>query len=113
MSSDDARRDNHAMAREVGLPLARALVAFTKGEHDGAADQLYAVRAQTQRFGGSHAQRDVVDQTLLAACVRGGGRKTLGRALLNERVLAKPVTPLTRHWADAMGRAFSRAVHDD
>ena len=109
MTAEDARRDNHAMAREVGLPLARALLAFAKGDDDSAADQLYAVRTQAARFGGSHAQRDVIDQTLLAACARGRGRKALGRALLNERLLAKPVTPLTRHWADAMGGASARA----
>jgi hypothetical protein len=109
MSSDDAKRDNHAMAREVGLPLARGLTAFSKGEFDAAADQLYAVRQQAQRFGGSHAQRDVIDQTLLAACARGTGRKALGRALLNERILAKPMTPLTRHWSEAMGEATARA----
>jgi hypothetical protein len=110
MNAEDARRDNHAMAREAGLPLARALLAFGKGEFDSAADQLYAVRTAAQRFGGSHAQRDVIDQTLLAACARGTGRKALGRALLNERLLAKPVTPLTRHWADAMGGATERAT---
>jgi hypothetical protein len=108
MNSDDARRDNHAMAREVGLPLARGLAAFSKGEFDAAADQLYAVRQHAQRFGGSHAQRDVIDQTLLAACARGTGRKALGRALLNERFLAKPMTPLTRHWSEAMGEATAR-----
>jgi hypothetical protein len=110
MAGDDARRDNHAMAREVGLPLARALLAFAKGDFDSAADQLYAVRGQAQRFGGSHAQRDVIDQTLLAACTRGSGRKALGRALLNERVLARPLTPLTRHWVEAMGEASERAT---
>jgi hypothetical protein len=26
----------------------------------------------------------------------------LGRAVLNERRLAKPVTPLTRYWADRL-----------
>jgi hypothetical protein len=112
MSNDDARRDNHAMAREVGLPLARGLLAFAKGEFDAAADQLYAVRSQAQpyqRMGGSHAQRDAIDQTLLAACARGNGRKALGRALLNERSLAKPPTPLTRHWADALGGGIERA----
>jgi tetratricopeptide (TPR) repeat protein len=101
--------DNHAMAREVGLPLARGLLAFGKGEFDSAADQLYAMRALSSRFGGSHAQRDVIDQTLLAACARGSGRKALGRALLNERTLAKPLTPLTRHWCEAMGEATVRA----
>jgi hypothetical protein len=26
----------------------------------------------------------------------------MGRAVLNERVMAKPVTPLTRHWIEAL-----------
>ena len=98
----EARRDNHAVAREVGLPLARGLIAFARGDTDEAADLLYAARASAQRLGGSHAQRDVIDQTLLAACARGS-RKALGRAVLNERLLAKPITPLTRHWLEALG----------
>jgi hypothetical protein len=89
------------MAREVGLPLMRALLALTRGDADGAADALYPVRAVAQRFGGSHAQRDLIDQTLLAASARGS-RRALGRALLNERRLAKPLTPLTRHWMERM-----------
>ena len=101
MAAEDASRDNHGVAREVGLPLARGLLAFARGEHDAAADLLYAARTQARRFGGSHAQRDVIDQTLIAACARGS-RKALGRALLNERVLAKPVTPLTQHWLEAL-----------
>ena len=105
LAADDARRDNHAVAREVGLPLARGLLAFARGDTDDSADLLYAARGQAQRLGGSHAQRDLIDQTLLAACARGG-RKALGRALLNERVLAKPLTPLTRHWQEALD------VHD-
>ena len=102
LAADDARRDNHAVAREIGIPLARGLIAFARGEHNDSADQLYAARAQAQRLGGSHAQRDVIDQTLLAACARGS-RKALGHALLNERLLAKPLTPLTRHWQEALG----------
>ena len=64
---------------------------------DAAADALYAARGVAQRFGGSHAQRDLIDQTLLsaaAACTRGG----IGRALINERRMAKPLTPLSAHW---------------
>ena len=100
----DARRANHAMAREVGLPLQRALLAFGRGEHDAAADALYPVRALAQRFGGSHAQRDLIDLTLLAAAARGS-RRSLGHALLRERLMAKPATPMTRHWMDALGVA--------
>ncbi|MES2959288.1 MAG: tetratricopeptide repeat protein [Pseudomonadota bacterium] len=109
LAADDARRDNHAVAREVGLPLARGLVAFARGDVDDGADLLYAARAQAQRLGGSHAQRDVIDQTLLAACARGS-RKALGRALLNERVLGKPLTPLTRHWQEALDCDGARAM---
>jgi hypothetical protein len=101
--------DNDAMAREVGLPLARGLLAFAAGDHDAAADLLYGARLHAHRFGGSHAQRDVIDQTLLAACSRGS-RRALGRAVLNERLLAKPATPLTRHWSEALGAAASRAM---
>ena len=101
MAADDARRDNHLVAREVGQPLARGLLAFAHGQADDSADLLYAARAQAQRLGGSHAQRDLIDQTLIAACARGS-RQALGRALLNERVLAKPLTPLTKHWQEAL-----------
>jgi hypothetical protein len=102
LSAEDARRSNHLMAREVGLPLMRGLLLMSRGDAGSAADTLYPVRAGAQRFGGSHAQRDLVDQTLLAAAARGG-RGALGRALLNERVMAKPVTPLTRHWLERIG----------
>lgn len=109
MAADDARRVNHAMAREVGLPLMRGLLALTRGDADGAADLIHPVRGIAQRFGGSHAQRDLIDQTLLAAAARGS-RRALGRALLNERLLAKPATPLTRHWIERVGgREAARA----
>ncbi len=101
MQPEDARRSNHAMAREVGLPLMRGLLAYSRGEHEAAAQALYPVRRIAQRFGGSHAQRDLIDQTLLASCA-AGGQHNLGRALINERLMAKPATPLTRHWAERL-----------
>jgi tetratricopeptide (TPR) repeat protein len=102
MSADDARRSNHGMAREVGLPLMRALLAYARGEADVSADGLYAARSIAQRFGGSHAQRDLIDQTLLAAAARGS-RAALGRALINERLMAKPSTPLSAYWREQLG----------
>ncbi|MCA0244664.1 MAG: tetratricopeptide repeat protein [Proteobacteria bacterium] len=101
LEAGDARRSNHLMAREVGLPLLRALLAFAREDFDAAADGLYAMRGSAQRFGGSHAQRDLIDLTLLAAAARGS-RRAMGRALLRERLMAKPRTPLTRHWMEAM-----------
>jgi hypothetical protein len=90
---------NKAMAREVGLPLMRGLLAFAQGRYDEAIGLLQPVRSMAHHFGGSHAQRDLIDQTLLAAAARSAHHKGLGRALLNERRLAKPSTPLTQHWA--------------
>jgi hypothetical protein len=102
MAPEDARRSNHQMAREVGLPLMRGLLAWTRGAAQSACEQIYPVRALAQRFGGSHAQRDLIDLTLLAAAA-GGGHRAMGRALVNERRMAKPITPLTRHWMEALG----------
>jgi hypothetical protein len=107
LAADDVPRSNHTMAREVGAPLMRALLAFARGDAGAAAQALYAVRAKAQRFGGSHAQRDVIDQTLLAAAAADPGVRALGRAVLNERRSAKPATPLTRHWAERLGVALS------
>jgi len=101
LTPTDAGRTNHLMAREVGLPLIRGLVALARGDADGAVDLIAPVRAQAARLGGSHAQRDLIDQTLLAAAA-DGGRRSLGRALINERTMAKPVTPLTRHWIERL-----------
>jgi len=98
----EATSDNHAMAREVGLPLMNGLLAFERGDMAEVAKLLYPLRTVAHHFGGSHAQRDVIEQTLLAACAAPGGDRALGRLLLNERRLAKPSTPLTQHWVQRM-----------
>jgi len=102
MQPEDARRSNHATAREVGLPAMRAVLAYQRGDHAAVAQILYPLRRAVHRLGGSHAQRDLLDQTLLAACACSG-QHSLGRALFNERLMAKPATPLTRHWALRLG----------
>jgi tetratricopeptide (TPR) repeat protein len=102
LNAEEARRNNHLMAREVGLPLMRGLLALARGDADSALSLIYPARAVAQRFGGSHAQRDLIDQTLLSAAAQSQ-RPTLGRALLNERCMAKPQTPLTRHWMAQLG----------
>ena len=81
------------MADEVGLPVARALLAFNDGRYDKAIDILLEVRDIAHRFGGSHAQRDILNLTLIEAAVRGG-RHRLAEHLLNERTALKPRSPL-------------------
>ncbi len=93
---------NRAVARDVGGPLMRGMLAYARGRFDEAIETLYPVRALASRFGGSHAQRDLLDQTLIAASAQAGDT-SIGRALLNERLLAKPATPLTEHWARRLG----------
>ena len=95
---------NAAMAREVGLPLMRALLAFDAGDAAEAVGLLAPLRETAHRFGGSHAQRDLIDQTLLAACAMPNGDRALGRALLNERLLARGATPQVEQWRARLGR---------
>lgn len=104
-SASQAQADNRAMVHEVGLPLMRGLVAFAAGDAAQTCRLIYPLRALAHRFGGSHAQRDLIDQTLLAAAA--AAEPALGRALLNERRLAKPATPLTEHWAARIGERLA------
>jgi len=100
---------NAMMSREVGLPVARALAAFGRGRYEVAIDELLPVRARVNRFGGSHAQRDVVHLTLIEAALRGG-RASLARALAAERIGVKPSSPFNwRLTARALGAAGLRA----
>ncbi|MFZ2990514.1 tetratricopeptide repeat protein [Ideonella sp.] len=104
MQADEARRSNHRTAREVGLPLMRGLLAGARGDETQALTLIQAVRPQWGRLGGCQVQRDLLDQTLLAAAATQAA--PIGRALLNERLMSKPATPLTRHWAERLQLAL-------
>ena len=81
--------DNAGVTRDVGLPVARAIFAYGRGRDPEAIDLLRGVRNGAARFGGSHAQRDLLDLTLIAAA-RRDGQTALERALLAERAAALP-----------------------
>ena len=76
--------DNARFTRLVGAPGVEAVVAFVEGRYGQCADLLRSIRNQAQLFGGSHAQRDLLDQTLIAAAIRGN-QTNLARALQRER----------------------------
>ena len=86
---------NGRMTRDVGLPLARGLVAFSRGDHATCIRELLAIRQHAHRFGGSHAQRDIIHLTLLEAALRSG-RTPLAQALAAERTALKPESPFNR-----------------
>lgn len=82
------------MIQEVGLPVSNALVAFGEGRYADAVELLLKVRYTANRFGGSHAQRDFISQTLIESAIRAG-QQNLARALLAERSAKKPSCALT------------------
>ena len=67
-------------------------MAFGRGAHDKCVNLLLPIRTIAHRFGGSHAQRDLVHLTLVEAALRAG-RQPLGRALAAERTELKPQSP--------------------
>jgi len=76
------------MAREVGVPLAAGIAAFAHGDYRGAIEHIEPVRDIANRFGGSHAQRDVITLTLIEAAIRSGD-KARARHFLAERQVLK------------------------
>jgi hypothetical protein len=80
------------MSRHVGLPLARAIAAFGRQDYAAAIEHLTPIRPHAHRFGGSHAQRDLLQLTLLEAAFRAG-RTSLARALAAERAELKRTSP--------------------
>ncbi|MBX3637425.1 MAG: tetratricopeptide repeat protein [Rubrivivax sp.] len=80
--------DNVGFLRDVGHDATRAVLAFGRGRFDEAVDLLRPLRSRAHRFGGSHAQRDLIDLTLIEAATRGGQRQ-LAEALRHERAVAR------------------------
>lgn len=77
-----------ATTRQVGLPACRALMAFGRGNGTLAITLLASLPALAHRFGGSHAQRDVLHLTLLHAIER------IRRPARRPRISSLPITAL-------------------
>ncbi|HSV80700.1 MAG TPA: tetratricopeptide repeat protein [Ramlibacter sp.] len=81
--------DNAQFTRLVGRDATRAMQAFGRGEYATAVPLLRRIRSGAHRFGGSHAQRDVLDLTLIEAA-RRAGMEALVQGLVAERVALRP-----------------------
>jgi tetratricopeptide (TPR) repeat protein len=89
------------LLQECGLALIEGLIAYRRGEWARAVDLLLPIRRAIRRVGGSHAQRDVFQRTLVDATLRAG-RASLARALVAERLARKPGCAWNRTaWARA------------
>lgn len=82
---DQASGTNARMTAEIGLPACRAIVAFAEGRHADVIGELAPIRRVFHHFGGSHAQRDVLQRTLLESALRTCARD-LAHVLLAERL---------------------------
>jgi tetratricopeptide (TPR) repeat protein len=91
--------DNAVMTADIGLPLAEGFIAFGAGRYAEAVEKIARVRGIAQRFGGSHAQRDVLSLTVLHAAIRGGMTST-AEAFSAERLAHKPQSL----WAQRLSR---------
>lgn len=83
---------NHAMTREIGLPVCRALIAYRQRQYARAVELLAPIRYHLNSFGGSHAQRDAIQRTLVEGAIRSG-KQDLARTLLSERISLRPLCP--------------------
>ena len=85
--------DNAMFTRDVGSPATRAIQAFGQGRYAECVELLRPIRHIAHRFGGSHAQRDLLDLTLIEAS-RRAGFDALTTALIRERLALRPRSPL-------------------
>ena len=77
------------MAREVVVPMVSGIEAFEHGAYDNAADNLDGLVEQLPRIGGSHAQREVFEDTILESYIRAG-RFDRAQDLLTTRLKRRP-----------------------
>ena len=107
-SLDDYERagsgDNRQVTSEVGRRLIDGALAFAGGDYARAVEAILPVRNDSVRIGGSHAQRDIVNLTLIAAAERSG-QWSLAHALLAERVGVRPTPRTQAQYAEALRRA--------
>ena len=104
-----ALSDMPQWTQRTTLPLVNGFAAFWRGDYATAVDQLYSARYIANSFGGSHAQRDIIDITLMEAAQRGG-LSHVAEALANERLAVKPHSPINRQFLCRSRRAVEVAA---
>jgi hypothetical protein len=80
--------------------ICRAALAFAAGDHAGCARLLEPLTADVARIGGSGAQREIVEDMLLLALMRGGEIRK-ARDLLDRRLSRRP-SPRDAAWRDRL-----------
>ena len=97
---------NKRVTAEIGRKLIEGALAFAAGDYEAAIEEILPVRYEAVRIGGSHAQRDIVNRTLIAAAERSG-RWNLACALLAERRALRPTARTQAAYETAVSRALA------
>jgi len=98
---------NGDMTRQVSMDLVEGAIAYSEGRFEAAADKVARVRDGAHRFGGSHAQRDLLSLTLIDAASRAGLAE-LARHYANERLVHKPGSAWGRRLVERAGARKAR-----
>ena len=97
---------NRQVTAEVGRRVIEGALAFAAGDYERAVEEIVPVRYEAARIGGSHAQRDIINQTLIAAAERSG-KWRLARALLAERLALRPTARTKAAYEAALAHALA------
>jgi len=103
-----AAEGGNAFAREVVLPLVLGIDAFGQGNYTQAVRLLEPVFPRLVRIGGSHAQREVFEDTLLEAYIRAE-RFDQAEAMLRRR-LAQRESVRDTFWLGRVQRAKGQTL---
>ena len=85
-------KENRQPAGRVAADVAEAMVAYAQGDWARTITLLEPVFTELVRVGGSRAQRDVFEQTLLSAYLRAGRDDEAAR-MLQRRLAGRPAAP--------------------
>jgi len=98
----DVDAKGHPIAGTVALPLVRGIAAFVAGDHAGALAHFKPVEEEIHRVGGSHAQWELFEETMVACYLRLGRHDDALR--LMRRRLQRRASPRDLRWLDRARR---------
>src|SRR5256885_483320 len=93
----------HPVAGTVALPLVQGTVAFVAGDHAGALAHFEPVEGEIHRVGGSHAQWELFEETMVD-CYLGLERYDDAIRVVRRR-LERRASPRDQRWLDRANRA--------
>jgi tetratricopeptide (TPR) repeat protein len=93
----------HPIAGAVALPLVRGVAAYAAGDYAGALALMEPVDGEIHRVGGSHAQWELFEETMVV-CLLRLGRLDQAQRLISRRLGRRP-TPQDLVWLGRVDRA--------